>query len=279
MKVIVACSAVMLGALNASAAEPLIGMVEQPCSAPPTPTPALSALLVELFIEPGAITTVDLDRLAGNLDLAALNRANRERASGDWAAICRYRLANDAILATGQPPRVVLMGDSITENWVLADPDFFGDEIVGRGIGGQTTSQMLVRFRSDVVALRPQIVHILAGTNDIAGNTGPTSPLDFKSHIMSMVEIARANDIQVILGSIPPAAAFPWRPEVDPRPRIAELNAWLRGYADQTGLEYIDYYAALSGPAGELRSDLGNDGVHPNRDGYAIMRRMILPKL
>jgi lysophospholipase L1-like esterase len=167
------------------------------------------------------------------------------------------------------------MGDSITENWGLADPQFFNGAIVNRGISGQTTPQMLVRFRADVITLRPQIVHILAGTNDVAGNTGPTRAQDYKDNIMSMAELARAHGIRVILGSIPPAASFSWRPQLNPVPRIRELNRWLRDYAAQNTFDFIDYYTPLAGPAGELKSELGNDGVHPNRVGYRVMRDLL----
>ena len=127
------------------------------------------------------------------------------------------------------------MGDSITENWLMADPGFFSGPIVNRGIGAQTSAQMLLRFRADVVALRPAVVHILAGTNDVAGNNGPISPRDFQNNIESMVEIAKANGIRVVIGSIPPAAAFSWQPAMRPAPRIAALNAWLRDYASAQG--------------------------------------------
>lgn len=197
----------------------------------------------------------------------------------DWPGLCRYRAANANALAASTPPRVVFMGDSITENWALADAGFFEMGIVNRGIGGQTTAQMLVRFRADVVALHPGIVHILGGTNDVAGNTGPTSAQDFKNNIMSMVEIARANGIEVMLGSIPPAASFNWRPQLKPAATIKALNAWLRDYSAQHGITYIDYYSNLAGPSAELKADLGNDGVHPNRRGYAIMRRLVEAKL
>jgi lysophospholipase L1-like esterase len=197
----------------------------------------------------------------------------------DWAGLCKYRAANSEVLASSTPTRVVFIGDSITEGWVTADPSLFERGVVGRGIGGQTTPQMLVRFRADVVALKPKVVHLLAGTNDIAGNTGPSTVQDYKNNIMSMVEIAQANGIDVIVGSIPPAAAFPWRPQISPLPRIAELNAWLRDYANQKKLRFIDYHSALVGAAGELRSDLGNDGVHPNSNGYAVMRKLIEPQL
>lgn len=260
-----------------SAAEP-IGMVDAPCEAPPEPTPELRDLLIELFVEPGELRAADIERLEQNPDLAALNEARRRIAAGDWAGICRYDAANATALATSPGPRIVFLGDSITENWVMADPAFFENGIVGRGISGQTTPQMLVRFRADVVALKPQAVHILAGTNDIAGNTGPNSPQDFKNNIESMVEIAAANGIEVMLGSIPPAASFYWRPELDPAGRISELNAWLRDYAARRGLAFIDYHSALTGTSGELPAEFGNDGVHPNRAGYAVMRRLFEDK-
>ena len=166
------------------------------------------------------------------------------------------------------------MGDSITENWSMADAGFFTGGVVNRGIGGQTSAQMLVRFRADVIALRPAVVHILAGTNDVAGNGGPTSPQDFRNNIQSMVELARASGIRVILGAIPPADHFSWRPGMQPSPVIQAENHWLRQYATRNGLDFIDYHAALAGPNKELRADLGNDGVHPNREGYRIMRRL-----
>src|SRR5690242_13573498 len=203
-----------------------VGMVQQPC--PPTlELPAAARdLLTELFLEPRKLTPADLDRLTNNPQFRQYSEATRVRAANDWAGLCRYRAANSS--ASSSPAKVVFMGDSITENWALDDPAFFDHGILGRGISGQTSAQMLVRFRSDVVALRPRTVHILAGTNDIAGNTGPTSAQDYENNMMSMVEIAQANHIRVILGSIPPAASFNWRPEVAPKPWIRQLNAWLR---------------------------------------------------
>ena len=206
------------------------------------------------------------------------DQETRRLAVQDWPGLCRYRAANQSALAAA-PPRVVLMGDSITENWALADPKFFEGGIVNRGISGQTTPQMLVRFRADVITLKPAIVHILAGTNDVAGNTGPTRAQDFKDNIMSMAELARAHRIRVILGSIPPTATFNWRPQLNPVPRIRELNTWLRDYAAQNGFDFIDYYTPLAGPSGELRGELGNDGVHPNRAGYRLMRDLVEKKL
>jgi lysophospholipase L1-like esterase len=257
------------------AREQPVGMVDDPCPPALTPPVEVRDLLVELFLEPRKLTAADFDRLLKNPRFIEFDTANRQLGARDWPGLCRYRAANRSVLAAKTAPRVVFIGDSITENWLLAQPDFFDRGVVNRGISGQTTAQMLVRFRADVVALRPKRVHILGGTNDVAGNTGPTSVQDYKNNIMSMVELARANGIEVILGAIPPAAAFTWRPQLQPAPRIQELNAWLRDYATQQGIGFVDYYTPLAGASGELRSDLGNDGVHPNRRGYAIMRRLL----
>jgi lysophospholipase L1-like esterase len=273
------CFPVFVAGERVHATEQPEGMVEQPCPPPLTPSPAVRDLLVELFIEPRKLTAADFDRLMRNPQFIELNEANVRRAAQDWPGLCRYRAANASASTASTAPRVVFMGDSITENWALADPAFFERGLVNRGIGGQTTAQMLVRFRADVVALRPKVVHLLAGTNDIAGNTGPTTAQDFKNNIMSMAEIARTNGIDVILGSIPPAAAFSWRPKLNPAPRVKELNMWLRDYAAKHSFGFIDYHAPLAGASSELRTDLGNDGVHPNRQGYAIMRRLVEGKL
>ena len=267
--------AVLAMLLGAKALAAPVGVVAEPCPAPVTPSATLNDLVTALIIEPHKITPEEFDRFLENPELAKVNEAQRHSAAQDWAGLCRYRASNRAVAA----PRIVFMGDSITENWNLAQPAFFAKGVVNRGISGQTTSQMLVRFRADVVALHPQTVHILAGTNDVAGNTGPLTAQDFKNNIMSMVDLARANGSAVVLGSIPPAAAFNWRPEVKPVPIIKELNRWLRGYAQEQGLRYVDYYAALAGPEGELRTDLGNEGVHPNRKGYEIMQRLAVGSL
>ena len=159
--------------------------------------------------------------------------ADAQRAR-DWPGLCRYKAANAAI-RSGERPRAVLMGDSITDNWTRGDPSLFANGIVGRGIGGQTSPQMLARFRQDVVALHPRVVHIMAGTNDIAGNTGPTSVQDYRSTILAMIDLARANDIAVVLAGIPPSRKLYWRGDLDPRPSIRELNGWLRSVASTTG--------------------------------------------
>jgi lysophospholipase L1-like esterase len=269
--------AVLLGAtptlhLAAADATSPVGMVEQPCP-PPLPMPAgAQRVLTDMFMRPHVLVQADFAALMGDKEFSAYNGEMQRRGATDWAGLCRYQAANSA--QKSGDAAVVFIGDSITENWLLADPEFFIGKVVNRGIGAQTSAQMLVRFRADVVALQPAAVHILAGTNDVAGNNGPLRPRDFQNNIESMVEIARANGIRVILGSIPPSAAFNWQPAMKPAPQIVALNDWMRDYARRNRLGYIDYHAALRGPAGELKPALGNDGVHPNRDGYAVMRRL-----
>jgi lysophospholipase L1-like esterase len=189
----------------------------------------------------------------------------------DWGQQCRYRREN-AALSPPSRSRVVFFGDSITEGWKRLDPDFFVRDILDRGISGQTTAQMLVRFRADVLDLRPQVVHIMAGTNDIAGNTGPTSLAIIQGNVMSMVEQARCHGISVILASIPPAAQFTWRPDIQPAETIAAMNAWLRSYAKLEHMVFVDYYSTLADGRGGFKSALSDDGVHPNAAGYAAMR-------
>ncbi len=170
--------------------------------------------------------------------------------------------------------RVVFYGDSITDNWGRKFGKFFpGKPYVNRGISGQTTAQMLLRFQQDVVHLQPAAVVILAGTNDVAENTGPYTDAQIEDNFKSMVAIARANHIRVILGSIPPADRFPWHPGIEPAERIRTLNAWLKTYAAEQHLVYLDYYTALATPEGAMKPELAVDkAVHPNDAGYAVMQ-------
>jgi lysophospholipase L1-like esterase len=186
----------------------------------------------------------------------------------DWAWECRYAEANTQIAA---PPRVVFIGDSITENWIALAPALFAGGNFNRGIGGQTSPQLLVRFYQDVVRLKPKVVHIMVGTNDLAGNTGPTAPDQYTDMIRAMADIAAANQIAVILGSIPPTSGFPWKPGIAPAAQIIELNRWLRDYARVKGLVFADYYAVLADPQGAMKPAFTGDGVHPNAAGYAAM--------
>jgi len=167
----------------------------------------------------------------------------------------------------------VFFGDSITELWISADPGFFTQGRLNRGISGQTTAQMLGRFRHDVVALRPRAVHIMAGTNDLSGNTGPTTLAWIQANIRSMVDLARAHRIAVILAAVPPAARFNWRPAIRPVAQIEAMNAWLRDYAASEKLVFVDYGAVLGDGAGGMKAELSADGVHPNPAAYALMRK------
>lgn len=203
-------------------------------------------------------------------DTQRWTREWEERLHNDFAYLARYRDDNARLVPVTTSPRIVFMGDSITEGWVGKMPQFFVPNRIGRGISGQTTSQMLLRFRQDVIDLKPVVVQIMAGTNDIAGNTGPTTDAQVEGNIMSMVELAQAHGIRVILASIPPADHFEWKPGVNPAPRIAALNGWAKDYAARVGATYADYWSVLHvGDA--LNPAYGTDGVHPNAAGYAAM--------
>ncbi len=206
--------------------------------------------------------------------------AHMEDQLKDWAQLKRYAADNAALPAPdpAQPPssskRVVFYGDSITDGWGRQPDtgDFFpGKPYINRGISGQTTPQMLVRFQQDVVHLHPAAVLILAGTNDIAGNTGPSTPQMTEDNFASMAAVARQNGIKVILASITPAYSYPWKPGVQPVPAIRELNAWLKDYCAKEGLTYLDYYSAMADEKGAMKPGLAKDGVHPTAQGYAIM--------
>jgi lysophospholipase L1-like esterase len=196
-----------------------------------------------------------------------------ERIHKDWAWVKRYEADNEKMPAPAAgEKRVIFMGNSITEGWINTDPDFFkGRPYINRGIGGQTTPQMLVRFREDVINLKPAVVVILAGINDIAENTGPAKLEDVAGNIFSMAELARAAKIKVVLSSVLPAVAFPWHPGIDPRDTISKLNAMLKAYAEKNKLGYIDYYSTMVGADRGMKPGLAIDGVHPNISGYKLM--------
>ena len=191
----------------------------------------------------------------------------------DWGNLQRYRQANAEL----RPPakgekRVVFYGNSITEGWAPRFAEMFpGKPYIGRGIGGQTTPQMLVRFRQDVVALKPKVVVILAGTNDIAGNTGPSTLEMIQDNLASMAEIARANGIKVVLSSVLPVYDYRWRPGLEPAQKIVALNRWMDAYARRHGHVYLDYHTAMADARQGLRAELSEDGVHPNEAGYRVM--------
>jgi lysophospholipase L1-like esterase len=210
--------------------------------------------------------------VAASVQKLELDNARMKVQMEDWAQLGRYR-ADDLAPVAAEPGRVVFFGDSITDAWVMNGGTFFpGKPYVNRGISGQTTPQMLVRFRQDVVGLHPEVVVILAGTNDIAGNTGPSSMEMIEDNFKSMAEIARANGIRVILASVLPAAKYPWRPEVaDSAGKIEALNAWIKEYCAQEKMTYLDYWSAMADKDGGMKPGISLDGVHPNAQGYAIM--------
>lgn len=190
----------------------------------------------------------------------------------DWAQLGRYRAENADLppVASGEQ-RVVFYGDSITDAWGHGADFFPGKPYVNRGISGQTTPQMLVRFQQDVVHLQPAVVVILAGTNDIAGNTGPETPEMIEDNFASMAAIARHYDIKIIIASILPVAAYPWKPGVHPAEEIRILNAWLKDFCSRDGDIYLDYYSSMADAEGGMKPGLSKDGVHPTAAGYAIM--------
>jgi lysophospholipase L1-like esterase len=195
--------------------------------------------------------------------------------TNDYGELARYREANAKL----KPPapgenRVVFFGDSITDIWHL-DESFPGKPYINRGIGGQTTSQMLVRFRQDVIDLQPKVVVILAGTNDIAGNTGPISNEDIEANFASLAELARVHNIRAVFSSILPVHNYTPKSQdffsQRPMSRILALNDWLKGYCTGSGLVYLDYFSALIDDKGLLKHDLADDGLHPNKAGFAVM--------
>lgn len=195
----------------------------------------------------------------------------------DWAKFGRYEAANDTVKVK---PRAVFMGDSITDNWAKKDLDFFtSNNYVGRGISGQTTSHMLVRFRRDVVDLHPKYVVIMAGTNDVALNNGEISHENILGNLISMCEIAKANKIKPILCSVLPADRFRWRPQLTPAEDLVKLNKMIKEYAESAKIPYVDYHSVLKDENNALPEKYAADGVHPNLDCYKIMEEIIVKYL
>ena len=195
----------------------------------------------------------------------------------DWANLERFREENAEL---GPPAhgekRIVFMGNSITEGWSRHSPSFFEVKpYINRGISGQTTPQMLLRFRADVINLEPEVVVILAGTNDIAGNTGPSSLEMIMDNLISMAELAKANDIKVILCSILPAYDYPWRPGLNPDKKIPSLNEMIKTYAGHNGFIYLDYFSSMVDDKNGMKDEYTNDGVHPNEAGYRVMEPLV----
>jgi lysophospholipase L1-like esterase len=236
------------------------GVVDNPCPPPLQPPPELAQAIQHPDAPPPPAVA------------AFLAETNR-RASVDWPNLCRYAPDDAALIAAGgSPPTAVFLGDSITEGWARIDPSFFtSNGLVGRGINGQVSGQTLLRFEQDVAGLRPKVVHIMIGTNDIAGNAGPTTYGDIERNLSAMVELARANGIRVVLATVPPSTDFPWRRGMQPASKIIRLNRWIRDYAKREHIVVADYHAALANPEGGLRTEWTVDGVHPNAAGFRVM--------
>ena len=196
----------------------------------------------------------------------------------DFANLNKYRDENLKLTVSESKDnkRVVFMGNSITEGWLSKRPGYFSEnKYINRGISGQTTQQMLLRFRQDVINLKPKAVVILAGINDIAENTGPYSPEATSGNIFSMCELARQHGIKVIICSVLPASEFLWKKGLEPAQKVIELNKLLKIYAEQNKLYYVDYYTAMVNNEAGLKAELGTDGVHPNELGYTIMEPIL----
>lgn len=199
-----------------------------------------------------------------------------ERNKVDWPYLSCYREDNNKLgLPSASEKRVVFIGNSITEGWKYVRPEYFaGKPYICRGISGQTSPQMLVRFRPDVIALKPAVVLILTGINDIAGNTGPSTLEMIEDNITSMAELAKANGIQLVLCSVLPAYDFPWNPGVFPTEKIILLNKWIREYAATNGFAYLDYHSSMVDERKGLKAEFSEDGVHPNEKGYEVMEQL-----
>ena len=195
----------------------------------------------------------------------------------DWANLKRFQQENsELLLPKANEHRVIFMGNSITEGWLSIRPEFFKNKpYVNRGISGQTTPQMLLRFRQDVINLKPSTVVLLAGINDIAENTGPSTIEMIANNIISMAELAKANQIKVIICSVLPANNFPWRKGIKPAEKVRKLNVILQLYSYKNKLAYVDYYSAMVNDSYGLKKELGEDGIHPNKNGYLIMEPIL----
>jgi len=210
--------------------------------------------------------------------LLAAASASAQNQDYDWAGFGRYEKENAQVTVR---PKAVFMGDSITDFWPFQDKEFFNsNNFIGRGISGQTTEQMVVRFRKDVVALRPKYAVIMAGTNDVALNNGKIANDDTAGNIISMCEIAKANGIKPVICSITPCAGYKWRPQVtDAAAQIDNINAILKAYAKSHKIKYVDYNSAMRNAEGGLGPEYSGDGCHPNLEGYKIMEQIVLKAL
>jgi lysophospholipase L1-like esterase len=245
-------------------------IAQEPASVPETKAPAPTQTAPPQNAAPGLTVPVPLP--------IAPPSASQYNPKMDWAWLARFKEADLALSPPAQDEkRVVFMGDSITQGWKIEGPGgyFPGKPYINRGISGQTTPQMLVRFRQDVIDLKPKVVVILAGINDIAGNTGPETLEEIEGNLTSMAELAAAYHIRVVMCSVMPAFDFPWRPGMTPAPKVVALNAWMKGYAAEKGHVYVDYHSAMKDERDGLPAALSHDGVHPLPAGYAVMAPLV----
>lgn len=203
------------------------------------------------------------------------------KTDGDWANLARYRDYNELVRSkTLASNRVVFVGNSITEGWVNISPAFFSENnFVGRGISGQTTPQMLLRFQEDVIKLKPAAVVILAGTNDLAENTGPSSNEMIQDNLAAMAELAKSHGIEVILSSILPVYDYPWSPGLNPAERIVAINSWMKNYCVENRFVYLDYFSATADERNGFMERYTTDGVHCSKEGYNLMENLALPAI
>lgn len=193
----------------------------------------------------------------------------------DWAQLCHYARDNARLLQSGEPVRAVFIGDSVTQNWAVGRPGLFTGGIVNRGIGGQTSGQVLLRFSADALALKPQAIHLMVGLNDATGLNGPTRPEEFQANLRAMLLLAKAQGVRVVVGAIPPASRVHWAPHLAPAPRVRALNAWLAQLAREQGAAFVDYYTPLAAADGGLKAEYALDPAHPNARAYAVMEQQL----
>jgi lysophospholipase L1-like esterase len=262
-------------------AAPLTAMVDQLDSHGSGPTDD-EKRFVRAYVAAGPLDADLLDYVRDPVALAAREARVVALRVRDWPNLGQYREANRAL--AGIPPQAVFIGDSLTEFWLAGDPGLFhhgptNRGVINRGVSGQTSPQILLRFMADVVQLKPVVVHLLCGGNDLAGMTGPTTFTDYQNNIIAIVTLACAFDVRVILGSVTPAGMSALRAGIDPRARISEINAWLKVLAVERGLIFADYHCALATPDGSMRTEFSRDGVHPTAAGYEVMRPIVLDAL
>lgn len=207
--------------------------------------------------------------------LALLTLAGRGDQLRDWADLCVFQADNTAIAKAGHWPRAVMIGDSITQYWQLDNPALFGPDLANRGVAGQTSAQVLVRFSADALALKPRIIHLMVGVNDVTGKRGPSRAEDYRNNIRAMTTLAKAEGITVILGLIPPAIGDGADQRAIVAPKIRALNGWLAQFGREQGLILADYWTPLAAPDGAIRPDLAEDGLHPNHAGFARMEPVL----